>query len=259
MKKRNASFGSYQYSLQQDALDAIAAKVGVVAFRPNYHGGEGDKNTVLFYTKEDALYNLEVDRQEIHYSRSEAADLGHSVDSRYVFRDHIMSYENTDPNGTLDLRYANFCRIDLTDPNWERILEGHLRYALSKKRQNDYILSAGGLTNIREADQTFNDMNRDQLEALRMIHRCLFVGHVNYHGVERVALLSGEKAVLEEIDNGQSIQNFGCDFAVPTRDAQLEDLIISWNKQDGLPLRYSLVQDISSRITALGGLKLVWF
>lgn len=64
MKKRNASFGSYQYSLQQDALDAIAAKVGVVAFRPNYHGGEGDKNTVLFYTKEDALYNLEVDRQE---------------------------------------------------------------------------------------------------------------------------------------------------------------------------------------------------
>lgn len=43
MKKRNASFGSYQYSLQQDALDAIAAKVGVVAFRPNYHGGEGTR------------------------------------------------------------------------------------------------------------------------------------------------------------------------------------------------------------------------
>ena len=59
------------YTQQQKTLDEIAEKLGVVAYRPSYHGAERDKNTVLFYLKEDEEHNREVDRQPVRYSRSE--------------------------------------------------------------------------------------------------------------------------------------------------------------------------------------------
>lgn len=61
-----------RYTQQQKALDEIATKLGVVAYRPDYHGWTGDKNTVLFYLKEDERHNRKVDRQPVRYSRSEA-------------------------------------------------------------------------------------------------------------------------------------------------------------------------------------------
>lgn len=33
-----------RYIQQTDALNKIAAKLGVVAYRPDYHGTQGDKN-----------------------------------------------------------------------------------------------------------------------------------------------------------------------------------------------------------------------
>ena len=64
-----------RYTEQTEALNEIAAKLGVVAYRPDYHGSRGDKNTVMFYTPEDEEHNRVVDRQPTHYSRGEAADL----------------------------------------------------------------------------------------------------------------------------------------------------------------------------------------
>lgn len=64
-----------RYTEQTEALNEIAAKLGVVAYRPDYHGSRGDKNTVMFYTPEDEEHNRMVDRQPVHYSRGEAADL----------------------------------------------------------------------------------------------------------------------------------------------------------------------------------------
>ena len=58
------------YTQQQKTLDEIAEKLGVVAYRPSYHGAERDKNTVLFYLKEDEEHNREVDQREL---RKEAA------------------------------------------------------------------------------------------------------------------------------------------------------------------------------------------
>ena len=76
------------YTQQQKTLDEIAEKLGVVAYRPSYHGAERDKNTVLFYLKEDEEHNREVDRQPVRYSRSEAKDRGVNVNSECVYRDH---------------------------------------------------------------------------------------------------------------------------------------------------------------------------
>lgn len=73
------------YTQQQKTLDEIADKLGVVAYRPNYHGAEGDKNTVLFYLKEDEAHNRKVDRQPVRYSRSEAKDRGLDVNSECVY------------------------------------------------------------------------------------------------------------------------------------------------------------------------------
>lgn len=75
------------YTQQQKTLDEIAEKLGVVAYRPSYHGAERDKNTVLFYLKEDEEHNLEVDRQPVRYSRSEAKDRGVNVNSECVYED----------------------------------------------------------------------------------------------------------------------------------------------------------------------------
>lgn len=75
------------YTQQQKTLDEIAEKLGVVAYRPSYHGAERDKNTVLFYLKEDEEHNREVDRQPVRYSRSEAKDRGVNVNSECVYPD----------------------------------------------------------------------------------------------------------------------------------------------------------------------------
>ena len=46
-----------RYTEQTEALNEIAAKLGVVAYRPDYYGSRGDKNTVMFYTPEDEEHN----------------------------------------------------------------------------------------------------------------------------------------------------------------------------------------------------------
>ena len=79
------------YTQQQKTLDEIADKLGVVAYRPNYQGAEGDKNTVLFYLKEDEAHNRKVDRQPVRYSRSEAKGRGVDVNSIVTISGHLRT------------------------------------------------------------------------------------------------------------------------------------------------------------------------
>lgn len=92
-----------RYTEQTEALNEIAAKLGVVAYRPDYHGSRGDKNTVMFYTPEDEEHNRVVDRQPTHYSRGEAADLrkrgSSEIPDQYIYRDSLWNFENSDANG----------------------------------------------------------------------------------------------------------------------------------------------------------------
>lgn len=101
-----------RYKEQQAALNQIASELGVVAYRPDYHGKVRDKNTVLFYTKEDEAHNRKVDLEPTHYTQSEAHDRMKyqkvKIPEQYIWRDPFWSFENSDANGVLSYEFANF-------------------------------------------------------------------------------------------------------------------------------------------------------
>ena len=198
------------YTQQQKTLDEIAEKLGVVAYRPSYHGAERDKNTVLFYLKEDEEHNREVDRQPVRYSHSEAK------------------------------------------------LEGSITFAFARKMQFDYIRSTGGYLEPREADATYNDWNREQLRALKMMHGRLFLGSINFHGDQRKKVVAGKEGIYEELLD-QTVYNFGCDFAVPAPDKELEKLIRAWNEDERLPKKLVDVEAMTGRVEQFGGINLIWY
>ena len=247
-----------QYAQQQKTLDEIAEKLGAVAYRPSYHGAERDKNTVLFYLKEDEEHNREVDRQPVHYSRSEARDLKMDVNGDCVYRDHFWSFENSDSNGMLDMRFANFGKIDLRGIRWKTVLEGHIRYALARKLQFEYVRNTGGYWALREADDTYNNLNREQLLALKMMHGRLWLGSINFYDDKRKKITAGEESVYEELTD-QMVYNFGCDFAIPAPDKGLEELIRAWNGDERLPKKLVDVEAMTGRVEQLGGINLIWY
>ena len=232
------------YTQQQKTLDEIAEKLGVVAYRPSYHGAERDKNTVLFYLKEDEEHNREVDRQPVRYSRSEAKDRGVNVNSECVYRDHFWSFENSDANGQLDMGWANNGKLNLRSLDWKTKLEGSITFAFARKMQFNYVRSTGG--------------NREQLRALKMMHGRLFLGSINFHGDQRKKIVAGKEGIYEELLD-QMVYNFGCDFAVPVPDKELGDLIRAWNGDERLPKRSMDVEAMTGRIEQLGGINLIWY
>lgn len=251
-----------RYTEQTEALNEIAAKLGVVAYRPDYHGSRGDKNTVMFYTPEDEKHNRLVDRQPTHYSRGEAADLrkrgGSEIPDQYIYRDSLWNFENSDANGFFSMSYANHGKINLWCADWREQVEGHIRLALARKRQFRHIHETGGWLALREADGTNNDLNREVIAAMKQIHSRLYLGSVNIYGDDRRELIcSGRESVYEEYV-GQEIYNFHCDFAVPGADETLEKLIRTWNRGTE-PHSARLVDQITKRVDELGGEHFVWF
>lgn len=246
-----------KYTEQQEALDEIAGRLGVVAYRPDYHGAKGDKNTVLFYTQGDEEHNREVDRQPVHYSASEAKDLGWTVPEEQVYRDAFWSFENSDANNQLDMGFANFGKVDLRSIRWREALEGYIHLALTKKCQYAHVRSCGGYLEMREADNINNDLNRETITALKQIYGELYLGDINFYDEKRKKIQTGQASVYEEY-TGQMVYNFGCDFAVPEKDEELEKMIREWNT-DIWPANTKLVPQITARIEALGGISFVWF
>lgn len=247
-----------QYTQQQKTIEEIVSELGVVTYRPDYHGKGGDKNTVLFYLKRDAEHNSKVDRQPVHYSRSEARDLKMDVYGDCVYRDHFWSFENSDANGMLDMRFANFGKIDLRGIRWKTVLEGHIRYALARKLQFEYVRRSGGHLELREADDVYNDLNREQLLAMKMMHGRLWLGSINFYDDKRKRIAAGEESVYEELLD-QMVYDFGCAFAVPAPDKELEELIRAWNGDERLPKKLIDIEAITGRVDQFGGLNMIWY
>lgn len=257
-KEKKESEKCWRYYEQQKAIDEIAAKLGVVAYRPDYHEDDRDKNTVLLYLPDDAAYNRKVDRQPVRYSRSEAKDMHIDVNSECVYRDHFWSFENSGVNNLYDLDFANFGKVDLRGPRWKEVLEGHIRYALARKLQFEYVRGSGGYWALREADGVYNDLNREQLLALKMMHGRLWLGSINFYDDKRKKITAGEESVYEELTD-QMVYDFGCDFAVPVPDKELEELIRAWNGDKRLPKKLADVEMITGRVEQLGGINLIWY
>lgn len=248
-----------RYTQQQKTLDTIARRIGVVAYRPDYHGKRGDKNTVLFYLKQDEVHNRKVDRQPVRYTSSEARDRKMDINGDRVYRDYFWSFENSDANGHFDMGWANSGKLNLSSLDWKTKLEGSIMFAFARKMQRDYACSVGGYLALRESDATYNDWNREQLRALKTMHGRLFLGKINvFDDEKRKNIAAGKESVYEELRN-QMVYNFGCDFAVPTPDKELEDLIRAWNCDERLPKKHVDVETITDRVEQLGGINLIWY
>ena len=181
-----------------------------------------------------------------------------NVNSECVYRDHFWSFENSDANGQLDMGWANNGKLNLRSLDWKTKLEGSITFAFARKMQFDYIRSTGGYLELREADATYNDWNREQLRALKMMHGRLFLGSINFHGDQRKKVVAGKEGIYEELLD-QMVYNFGCDFAVPAPDKELEELIRAWNGDERLPKRLADVEAMTVRVEQLGGINLIWY
>lgn len=250
------------YEQQQRFLNEIAEKFGVVCFRPDYHGEKGDKNTVLFYTKEDDAHNRLVDKQKARYTAGEAADqrkYHHAkIPPECVYRNHFWSFENSDANGAFSYDFSNFGKLDLRTSRWKEVLEGSIWLALARKYQGEYVASTGGYWALREADNFYNDLNREIIAAMKMLHGRAFLLDVNYHDEKRAKIVAGEESVYEEVLD-QEIYNFAGTYCVPIQDPELEELVRNWNADGGLPKAVKDVEKITDRVEKIGGINLIWF
>ena len=154
----------YHYQMQMNLFLRLAAELGFVVYKPDYHGKAGDKGTVLFYTKDDHRHNCEVDKQLFHYSSADDARLHHCTDERYYYRPFFYSFENTDRNGLFSYSYANFGKVDLSS-NYDA-LEKEIRVAFAKKM---------GITPDTE-DATVKQCTKAAATNEKVIHDCCALG-----------------------------------------------------------------------------------
>ncbi len=247
------------YKQQQEALAEIAAKLGVVASRMGYQGKLDAKNTVLFYLREDYEYNKEAERWSEPRSVPVLTESGKlETVQGYVQCKPFWSFENSDSTGRVSCDFANQGQIDLRDSRWKETLEGHIRFALAKERQLRHIGRSGGWDALRESDEVYNDLNRELIAALKLIHGTAYLGSVNFYDEDHRLVAMGQKSVYEEY-TGQLVYNFGCSFCVPTADEKLEELIRAWNGNDKLPKSLTGVDAIVNRVVEIGGINLLWY
>ena len=127
----------------QNYLNELAAELGAVAYRPDYHGKKGDCYTVLFYEKDAEAHNRLVDTQPTRYTRSEARDIMKryhvSVGPECVYEDYFWAFENSDANGCLSADFANHGQLDLRGPDWRDRLRGAAMLALNRTRDQAEI------------------------------------------------------------------------------------------------------------------------
>lgn len=246
-----------RYKEQQAELNRIASELGVVAYRPDYHGKTLDKNTVLFYTKEDDAHNRKVDLEPTHYTRSEAHDRMKyqkcKIPEQCIWRDPFWCFENTDVNGGLSYGFANFGRLDLRSSRWKEVLKGDIQLALATRKRICYLQAIGGAGMLKEADETYNEFNREAIRAMALRDGQAYLGSVNYYGEVRERILAKEQSIYEKYTGGE-IYNFSCAFCAPVADEQLEELIRTWN--ESAPAY--LVDKIMHRVEAIGGVNFLW-
>lgn len=250
------------YEQQQLALDEIAGELGVVCYRPHYHGVGGDKNTVMVYTLEDAAYSFLMNEKESESFADMAEKLRPPKCDEIIPRDiapnYFWQFENSDADGVLSYDFANVGKIDLRSDRWCEILKGAIQVALIGKRQREHILRTGGWNALREADEVYNDLNRERIAAFKICYEDMRLGDITFNGEKRLEIIAGRESVYKEYD-GERIYNFSCSFCVPKADPKLEAMIRAWNRNEQLPKSGKAITRITKRIEALGGFFVVWF
>lgn len=121
-----------------------------------------------------------------------------------------------------------------------------LELAEAEEQQNAMIRSAGGGLGLREADDAWNDTTRRQIASLlKLCGGTCYLGKINEeqeHG-----------GIITRYDGKDVVRNFGADFAVPTNDRKLCDLIRDWRGG-----KLHTPGKIMDRVKELGGVWLHW-
>lgn len=119
--------------------------------------------------------------------------------------------------------------------------------------QNQYIAAMGGILNIHESDDIYNDMNREQIARILDRHGKLYLGKINVDLEAKHDILSGGSPFTEY--TGGLVRNFSCDFAVPVADDELAALIRRWIGGDtAIPV----LDGIINRVDQIGGVIIRW-
>ena len=127
------------------------------------------------------------------------------------------------------------------------------------RKQREYIAISGGVLGIPEADEIYNDFNRELIEAMKRKFGKVFLGKINiYDATTRRDLLSGLRSACHEYQ-GELIRNNDCDFAVPAEDAKLDRLIREWNSLERSEKPGLDTGSITERIEELGGVIFIWY
>lgn len=127
--------------IQERDFDDVASCLGVVAYRPEYHGKGNDKNTVLFYTKEDHEKNLELERSGTMITSSQVEDMKwrrmslDGLEDR-IERSYFFWFENSDLNGFYDLGFANHGTLDLRYDR-RKVLYAAVKAALENRMRKE--------------------------------------------------------------------------------------------------------------------------
>ena len=90
---------------------------------------------------------------------------------------------------------------------------------------------SGGYLALREADTVNNDLNREEIAAVKQIYGTAYLVEVNYFDQKRERILAGEESIFDEV-TGAPIYNFSGSFCVPVKDPELERMILAWNGDD---------------------------
>lgn len=247
-----------RYHEQQRAINEIAARLGLVAYRPDYHGRTRDKNTVLLYTKEDHEHNCEVDTRPIHYGSADEAKMFGCTDETYFYRPYLWCFENTDVNGMFSFDFAEHGAIDLRySADWRDAIAGAIETRYYRLKQNIYVRSNGGYLNLREADDEYNGYNRKIIEAF-----CKAYGGHDHEIITGKVNPSDEgDPIYRKYKLGDPIYNFSCDFVIRKENEKLEELIRNW-RSGVTPLgtaRTKEIVTITDTIERVGGYSFIWY
>ena len=224
------------YKRQQAAIKDVCQELGLVAFYPDYHGADRDKNTVLVYLLEDDEYNRELEKGGYPMCNYDGTEL---------YRRPLWIFENTDANGLGDYDFANRGTLDLRGLDECEVIKGAIRFSYYRHLQYVYTCSCGGVLGIREADDTYNDLNRKILEAFNAMN----------NGKAHFAALNRDEGSIDLRKYEGYVRNFECDFAVPRFDEELQTLLNRYNDDEDDSVSYDT---ISQKVDQLKGLVFIW-
>jgi hypothetical protein len=110
---------------------------------------------------------------------------------------------------------------------------------------NDLYTSNGG--SLPESSGALNDAARAVIDAYTEKHGTCWLGLINLY----------DRPALWAHDGSEFVYNFGAEFVLPDYDRELEEMIYARDRA-GLKNLIKNTHDVTERIIALGGERLIW-